>query len=136
MKIAIWTARILLAAVFFYAGFIKMETSERFAITIASFSLLPPAFIDAFVLGLPWLETAAAVLILVPRTARIGAALVTLLLITFIGALGWALQQGLVVDCGCFGEDATPSPGKMAFAIWRDIALLALTLGLAWRRPR
>ena len=135
MKIAIWAARIFLAAVFFYAGVVKLGTSERFAITVADFSILPPALLRVVVPGLPWLETFAAVLLVIPRTARLGAGILAVLLVTFIAALAWALHQGIVVDCGCFGEESQPSADRMALAIGRDVALLALTLGLAWRRP-
>lgn len=134
MKIAIWTARILLAAVFFYAGVVKLGTSERFAITVADFSLLPPALIRTVAIGLPWLETFTAMLLLIPRTARLGAGIAALLLGTFLAALAWALNQGIVVDCGCFGEESQPSTDKMLAAIARDAALLVLTLGLARRR--
>ncbi|HEY8899838.1 MAG TPA: MauE/DoxX family redox-associated membrane protein [Chthoniobacterales bacterium] len=134
MRIAIWAARILLAAIFFYAGVVKLGTSERFAITVADFSILPPALLHVVVPGLPWLEAFAAVLLVIPRTARLGAGIVAVLLVTFIAALAWALNQGIVVDCGCFGEESQPSTDQMVLAIWRDVALLALTLGLAIRR--
>lgn len=137
MKIATWSARLLLAAVFFYAGVIKLGTSERFAVTVARFSILPETAGNLLAFSLGWIEALAAILLVIPRTARIGAALAAALLIAFIGALAWSLHQGLLIDCGCFGEDPEPSGDKMVFAIWRDVALLALTLGLACRRlPR
>lgn len=137
MKIAIWSARLLLAAVFFYAGVIKLGTSERFAVTVAWLFLLPETAARLLASSLAGLEAIAAVLLLVPRTARIGAAIIALLLAIFIGTLAWCLHQGIVIDCGCFGEDPEPSGDKMVLAIWRDAALLALTLGLAGRRlPR
>ena len=136
MKFAIWGARILLAAVFFYAGVIKLGTSERFAVTVARFSILPESFTNVFALALGGIEAVAAILLLIPRTARIGALLIAALLVMFIGALAWSFHQGMLIDCGCFGEDPAPAGDKMTFAIWRDVALLALTLGLALRRPR
>ncbi|MDD5200674.1 MAG: DoxX family membrane protein [Terrimicrobiaceae bacterium] len=136
MKIAIWTARILLAAVFLYAGVFKLGISERFAVTVAHFSILPPAVANVFAFSLGWIETLTGLLLLIPRTSRLGAGLATLLLATFLAALAWSLSQGFVVDCGCFGEDPEPSRDKMIFAIWRDAALLVLTLGLACRRTR
>lgn len=136
MKIAIWTARVLLAAVFFYAGVHKLGTSERFAITVARFSLLPEAAGNVLALSLGWIEALAAILIVIPRTARVGAGVIAALLLAFIAALAWSLHQGMLIDCGCFGEDPEPSGDKMIFALWRDVALLALTLGLAMRKPR
>jgi uncharacterized membrane protein YphA (DoxX/SURF4 family) len=137
MKIAIWAARIFLAALFLYAGVVKLGASERFTVTVANFSILPPDQAALVGMTLPWIEAGAALLLLIPRTARVGAGIIAVLLVTFIAALGWALHQGFLVDCGCFGDEPSIStPGKLVFAIARDAALLALTLGLAWRRSR
>jgi len=133
---AVWTARIVLAALFLYAGLIKLDASEQFALTMSKFTFLPEDSVPWFVLGLPVVEIFAALLLLIPTTARWGAGLVAVMLVVFIAALGWTLQQGFTADCGCFGEDGAPSRGKMIFAIARDVALLALTLGLAGRRLR
>lgn len=132
--VAVWAARIALAALFFYAGFIKLGTSEQFAVTVAQFTILPPALAAPFALALGWVETIAAVLLVIPRTARFGATIVAGLLVVFIAALGYALAQGLVVSCGCFGEEVAPSRAGMWAALGRDVLLLALTLGLARRR--
>jgi uncharacterized membrane protein YphA (DoxX/SURF4 family) len=133
---AVWTARILLAALFLYAGLVKLDASEQFALTMSKFSFLPENSVPWLALGLPVVEIFAALLLLVPTTARLGAGLVAVLLVTFIAAIGWTLQQGFTADCGCFGEEGAPSRGKMLFALGRDVALLALTLGLAGRRLR
>ena len=129
-----WAARLVLAATFFYAGFIKLGTSEQFAVTVAQFTILPPALAAPFALALGWVETLAAVLLVIPRTARLGAGLTAALLVMFIAALGYALSQGLVVACGCFGpEEAAPSRDAMWLAVGRDLFLLALTLPARWR---
>lgn len=135
MNLAIWITRLLLAALFLTAGLIKAGASEGFAITIAQFSILPPAAITAFALALPWVEILTALLLVIPKTARVGAALAALLLTTFITALLWALSQGLIVDCGCFGESA-PSLNKMLLTLTRNVILLTLTLTLAIKTSR
>ncbi|MGC1479391.1 MAG: MauE/DoxX family redox-associated membrane protein [Chthoniobacterales bacterium] len=135
LTVFIWGSRLLLAGLFLTAGLIKAGASEGFAITIATFSILPPTIVTAFANLLPWVEILAALLLLIPPTARLGAALAALLLFTFIGALAWALSQGLIVDCGCFGE-SPPSLSKMVVALVRNVILLALTLALAVRSTR
>jgi uncharacterized membrane protein YphA (DoxX/SURF4 family) len=132
MKIAIWLARLLLAAVFLYAGFVKLGASERFAVTVAQFSILPPEWITGFAFALPWIEVAVGLALLTPWTARAGALAAAALLVVFLGALGWAWNQGVTTDCGCFGD--TPTSDSPALAMARDAALLAITLLLAWRR--
>lgn len=136
MNIAIQASRVLLAALFLYAGAVKAGASEGFAITIAQFSILPPPLVMIFARVLPWLEIAAGILLLIPRTARFGAALTACLLLVFSGAIGWALSQGLIVDCGCFGEDVPPSRERMVATLLRDLLLLGLTVGVASRRLR
>jgi uncharacterized membrane protein YphA (DoxX/SURF4 family) len=132
MKIAIWLSRVFLAAVFLYAGFVKIGASERFAVTVAQFSILPPEWISGFSIGLPIFEVVVGLALLTPWTARAGALAAAALLVGFIGALGWAWNQGVTTDCGCFGE--TPTNDSPALAMARDVVLLAITLLLAWRR--
>ncbi len=135
MNIAIWITRLVLAALFLTAGLIKAGASEGFAITIAQFSILPPATVTAFAIFLPWVEIITAVLLVIPKMARVGAILAAALLATFITALLWAISQGLIVDCGCFGESA-PSLSKMLLTLTRNVVLLTLTLVFAIRKLR
>ena len=138
MKIAIWLARGLIAAVFLYAGVLKLGASERFAITVAQFAILPEGWTRGAALALPAVETLVGVLLLVPRTARAGAWAAAALLAIFIAALAWAWSQGFTVDCGCFGgSEDEPTPGNaIPLALTRDAVLLAITLLLAARRTR
>jgi uncharacterized membrane protein YphA (DoxX/SURF4 family) len=133
--IALRILRVFVAALFLYAGIVKIGMSERFAITVAQFGFLPMEWVGVFAFALPWVETLTGVLILLPWTARWGAALASLLLAAFIVALAWALQHGLAVDCNCFGEDSsTATTQDIVHALVRDALLLAATLLLALRR--
>jgi uncharacterized membrane protein YphA (DoxX/SURF4 family) len=136
MKIFLLTLRLLVAGVFLYAAMAKFGTSERFTITVAQFGMVPFAWVAPFALALPWLEGLAGILLLIPRTVRIGAVLAAALLILFIAALTWAWTQGLAVDCGCFGyeDEKTSTREQIPVALVRDFVLLAITLRLAARR--
>jgi len=135
MKNAIRISRWLLAAVFLYAGIIKVGSGERFAVTVARFELLPDYWSHLFRNALPWTEMLVGVLLLIPRTARIGAFAAAALLLMFIAALSWAWSQNFTIDCGCFNSpDDPPSPTNLPLAIARDAALLAITLLFAARR--
>jgi putative oxidoreductase len=134
VRVAHGLARLLIAGLFLYAGVIKLGTSERFAITVAQFTLLPYEWINLFARTLPWVELATGILLLIPRTARLGAIAASALLLLFIGALAWAHSQGLVTDCGCFGEDAPATGSQIPMALARDLGLLAITLWLALKR--
>jgi len=55
--------QILIGATFIYAGFNKLRTPIRFTDTVASFQILPPAFINTFSLTLPLLEIPAGLML-------------------------------------------------------------------------
>ncbi|NDG70371.1 MAG: DoxX family membrane protein [Proteobacteria bacterium] len=117
--------RLALAGLFFYAGVVKAGASQEFAIALLPFTLVPPEWTMPLALSLAWIEILAAILLLLPRIFPLGAALVCALCVLFISVLSWALWNGIVVSCGCFGADNSPSAWKMLLAIGRDILLLA-----------
>lgn len=138
MKIVFLCLRLLVAGVFLYAAIVKLGASERLTITVAQIALLPEGWARPFAIALPWAEMTAAILLLVPRTARLGAIAAAALLFVFLAGLTWAYSQGLAVDCGCFGgeDSSVATSGQIVFAIARDAVLLAITLLLAARRSR
>jgi uncharacterized membrane protein YphA (DoxX/SURF4 family) len=137
-KIQIWSVvliRVVLGITFLFAGAIKASASEEFALALVPFSILPEAWTGTFAMALAITEIAAGLLILLPRVHRIGSAAILLLAILFIGVLTWALSNGLIVSCGCFGGDETPSASAMQLAILRDIGIAgAAALTLAFRK--
>ncbi|CAN5629393.1 hypothetical protein BH09VER1_BH09VER1_14620 [soil metagenome] len=130
MRYVFLAARIVLAGIFLYAGIIKASASAHFAVTLMPFTILPQDWIGLIAFVLPLVEILAAILLLIPRTSHYGAALVLLLSVAFISLLGWALHNEIIVACGCFGQDETPSAEKMQLAMGRDvlIALVALAI--------
>ena len=117
--------RIALAAVFFYAGALKAGASQEFAIALLPFTFVPPQWTMPLAVALAWTEILAAILLLLPRVFPLGAALAATLCFLFICFISWALCNGIIVSCGCFGADDSPSAWKMLLAIGRDIVLLA-----------
>ena len=116
--------RVALAGLFLYAGAVKAGASQEFAIALMPFTFVPPDWTMPLVLTLAWLEIIAAIFLLLPRVFPLGAALVGSLCVLFIGVLSWALSNGIIVNCSCFGSDDSPSAWKMLLAIGRDILLL------------
>ena len=115
---AVLAVSIAVAAVFIYAGIDKLRDPLQFADSTAAFAILPAVFINLLALGLPPFEIACGVLLLGPRTRRIGALAVAVVSVMFFVALGSALLRGLTLDCGCFGVGA-PSRSRM----WTELAL-------------
>ena len=140
LKILLWSAvliRILLGGIFLYAGTIKASASEEFALALVPFSILPESWTPTFAVLLAWTEIAAGLLVLLPRVHRLGSGLILLLALVFIGVLTWALSNGIIVSCGCFGGDETPSASAMQMAILRDIGIAcAAGFTLVFRLPK
>jgi putative oxidoreductase len=118
--------RVVLAAVFLYAGLIKALSSAEFAMALLPFTFVPENWIGPLARLLPISEVVAGLLVLPPWTSRFGAALILLLCAAFITALGWALANDIIVACSCFGNDEEPSRATMIAAIVRDVGLAAM----------
>lgn len=115
-----------LAVVFLYAGMVKAPPGAQFAVTLVPFTFLPSGWILPIAWGLPWVEIAAGLLILPRQTRLIGAGMMVALCAVFCVVLAWALTNGIIVACSCFGRDESPSAWKMLAAIGRDIVLIGV----------
>jgi uncharacterized membrane protein YphA (DoxX/SURF4 family) len=116
---------LLVAGVFLYAAVEKIIQPRQFVIDIKNFQIVPEPLLNLMALILPWWEVGGAVALIVPRTRRAGAIIVSGLLLMFIAAVSYAaFYKGLNIHCGCFGKDNPAQAG------WRTIGLdVALLLG-------
>jgi putative oxidoreductase len=121
---AVLAVSLALAAIFVYAGVDKIRDPLQFADSIAAFAILPAVLINLLAMGLPPFEIACGLLILGPRTRRIGALAVAVVCVVFITALSSALLRGLTLDCGCFGPGA-PSRPRMWAELGLDVVLFS-----------
>ena len=136
MKQTAFLIRLALASVFLYSGLVKASASAQFAIALTPFTLIPQTWLGPLSILLPLLEIAGGALILAPRTKRIGAGLIFGLCLVFVTVLGWALANGIIVSCSCFGQDEQPSAAKMTLALVRDVLLAGLALAVLFlERP-
>jgi putative oxidoreductase len=118
--------RLLLGGIFLYSGLIKASANAQFTVALLPFTFIPETWNRPISILLPLSELAGGALILVPGTKRIGALIVFALCLLFVTALSWALANGIVVSCSCFGQEEQPSVTKMTVALLRDIFLAAL----------
>ena len=103
LKILVLISRFGLAAMWLFAAGAKLYTLEDFTFNLTNLvreSLASPLAITVIAA-----ELLAAVLLIVPRTARLGAALTALMLIAFAlyGLYYVYVAQGEPLECGCFG---------------------------------
>jgi putative oxidoreductase len=116
-----------IAGIFIYAAIDKIRDPLQFADSVAAFGILPAVFVSLLAIALPPFEIACGLLMLTPRTRRIGALAITLLSAVFFTALASALLRGLTLDCGCFGAGA-PSRPRMWLELVLDMVLFASAL--------
>ena len=118
--------RILLGAIFIYAGVSKIFNPEQFAQEVMNYRIVPLVSVNLFAIVLPWLELVSGILLLVGLFSRGSIVIITLLMAIFLGAIGSALLRGLDISCGCF---STGGVYKINFFYFiRDLLLFTLAL--------
>lgn len=123
--------RISLGLVFVIAGYVKINEPQGFALAVANYQLLPDYLIRSAAITLAWLEMLCGLALVFGILVRGASLIITLLMIIFLGAIGYNVQRGLDVVCGCFSTDPN-GPPLSGMTLLRDIALLlAATLTLA-----
>jgi methylamine dehydrogenase accessory protein MauD len=99
-------ARALLAVVFTVAAVAKLLDPGATTRTMVGFGV-PVRFSRLPATGLPFAELAAAVALVIEPSARWGGVAALVLLLLFIGGVGYSLSQGRTPDCNCFGQVAS-----------------------------
>ncbi|SDZ82587.1 Methylamine utilisation protein MauE [Desulfuromusa kysingii] len=126
-KILYHASRLLLAAVFIYAGMIKANDIAAFAGQVANYKILPYAWNYLVAAILPYLELLCGVLLLLNKRVRPAVLVLFILNIVFILALSSVISRGFDIDCGCFNPNATTSTSPVA-ALLRDFGLIVLMI--------
>ena len=138
-KMASWLSligRLAAGQIFIFAGLNKVVDPQGVADAINGFGLISNDMlitIAAYVL--PWTEILAGVLLVMGLFSRAAATVVILLLAAFVGAILNAIDQGKVLDCGCFGDLKLFCTGKLGNCnviqngVLAALALLPLVIG-------
>ena len=123
---------------FIYAAYEKIINPRQFAVDIGNYKMVPEMCWNLMALFMPWWEVGGAIALIVPRTRRAGAIIVSGLLLIFIIAVAYAaLYKGLDIACGCTGKNSSKAGW---YTIGRNVLLLAMTAAAvylpAWKRGR
>ena len=126
--------RILLAAVFVYAGVGKLADPRGFAVVISGYGLVPTWADLPLAVLLPVLEIVAGIGLVFDIEGSLGLIVAQLLL--FVGVLAYRIHLGLDVDCGCYGPDDPEGKAYSGLkdALYRDLFLLGACAYVLWRR--
>jgi uncharacterized membrane protein YphA (DoxX/SURF4 family) len=149
----IWIGRIVLGAIFIYAGYAKLVMPllpptasfattlsylamqhrpplglaiSLFAFQVNSYQILSPTGVRFVAHTLPFAEIALGLLLIIGWQLRVWATIVTLIILGFFGAVVRSYSMGLQINCGCF---ATPEPLTIKTVI-RDGIFAALALAM------
>lgn len=135
-RVFLLVGRMALAAIFIYAGAVKLFglaihprptvglALSYFALQVDSYQLLPPWAVQLVAHTLPLAEIAIGLMLLLGWLLPIWSTLVTLLVAGLFASVVRAYALGLQINCGCF---AKPEP-LTGMTVLRDGALLLLAL--------
>ena len=135
-RLIIWLGRIVIAAIFIYAGLAKLIrwdmhphppigiATSLFALQIDSYQMLPPWAVLQMARWLPWIEIAVGLLLLIGWRLRIWSTIVTIVIGGFLVAVLRAYFLHLDINCGCF---AKPEP-LTGLTVVRDGSLFLLAV--------
>ncbi len=127
MNVAVSLAQLLLVAVFSLSGVAKLFDRSGTRETVLAFGL-PGRIAGPVAVFLPIVEVAIAAALIIPISARRGAAAAFVLLAVFCAAIVRSLMRGSAPECHCFGalSRSTVGPGTLVRnTILAAIAVLA-----------
>lgn len=97
--------RIGIAAVFIYAGAVKIANPAGFAEQVDNYRILPYFWVTIVAIVFPWLELINGVLLLFNRWVSASAFILLVMDFIFIMAIALAMARGLDISCGCFSVE-------------------------------
>jgi uncharacterized membrane protein YphA (DoxX/SURF4 family) len=121
-----------------WAGVAKLGDPDAGVRAVRAYEILPEAFVKPFAWGLPFVELALAVLLLLGLATRPAAWASAGLLLLFIVGIAAAWARGLQIDCGCFGGggvEAGADGTRYLRELGRDGLFLCLALLVAAGAP-
>jgi uncharacterized membrane protein YphA (DoxX/SURF4 family) len=113
--------RLVAAGIWLVAGIAKLADLASFKQEVKAYDVAPSALAELVAYGLPFLEVALGIYLVVGLLVRPAAVLSTALMLLFIGVQAQAWARGLSIECGCFGSLSRQTVG--AGSILRDAAL-------------
>lgn len=121
-------ARLILGAIFFVSGALKIPFAMDFAHNIAGYQVLPYWANILSAATLPWIEFFCGLLLILGYKIRVCSFFTTGLMVVFISAMLSAVIRGLEIDCGCFQAGKSDNPTPLWMTMIRDLGFLILSV--------
>jgi len=133
-----WLSKLIrlgMGVVFVYSGISKLWDPKVFAKILSRYDLIPDPLLPVVAVGLPLLELAAGIGLILAIRGSLG--LLFSLLLLFVGALWYGILNDLNVDCGCFSAEELKGQAGLWQAFYRDLIMMAAAMILfatQWRQ--
>ena len=124
-RIVLLLFRLVVGALFVYAGIVKIAEPLDFAENIANYQLVGQSLSFLAALVHPWLEVFSGAFLIAGVWRRAAALIVSLMLGFFILLTLITIVRGLNVDCGCFGALSRTAGWSL---VLEDAVMLYMTL--------
>lgn len=132
-------ARLGLAVVWAWAAIAKLGDADAAVRAVRAYEILPEVLVKPFAWGLPFVELALAVLLLVGIGTRIAGWISAAIMVVFMAGIVSVWVRGIQIDCGCFGGGGPAEVDGWTYAgeLLRDgfFLLLSLVVALGPRSP-
>lgn len=92
-----------LGLIFVASAIPKLRHPKGFAVAVLAYDVLPPRLARLYAWLVPSLELLVALLLMAGTAARSAAVIASLLLLSFMIAIGLNIARGRDLDCHCFG---------------------------------
>jgi uncharacterized membrane protein YphA (DoxX/SURF4 family) len=125
--------RVWVGVIFLAAAWHKILYPAKFALSIATYQILPLEYINLLAITLPPLELVAGVTLILGLWTRASALIMVGMNVMFIVALYLAIKsQTQMSSCGCFSADAEAAMKTIGWDyVYRDIQYLAAMVYVA-----
>ncbi len=132
-------ARFGLALVWAWAAIAKLGDADGAVRAVRAYEILPEVLVKPFAWGLPFVELALAILLVLGIGTRIAGWISAGILIVFMAGIVSVWVRGIQIDCGCFGGGGPADVDGWTYAseLLRDgfFLVLALVVALGPRSP-
>jgi protein-disulfide isomerase/uncharacterized membrane protein YphA (DoxX/SURF4 family) len=122
-------ARLVLGVVWIWAAWSKLRSPRAFTQAVRAYDATPEWLSKSIGYGLPVLELALGILLILGLVTRIAAAVSGVLFVVFLIGLLQAAIRGIKLACGCFGGGGVTGGGDTQYTldVLRDLGLLVLS---------
>lgn len=126
-RILYWGSRLLMGAMFVYAGYAKLaQPPFLFEMAVDSYQLLPAWAVLRVAHTLPWLEVALGLILISGWKLSYFSSFATVLIGFFLTLMAISFARGVEAQCGCFGGGEPVSP----WTLTRDSMLFLVSVYL------